>query len=69
MSPSPSVLTCSLVVTGLVHLTLEELQTHDGVNGDHEEDQQGNMEEGQHGINDGVHHHLQTLRVMSSRSH
>lgn len=30
-------LTCACVVAGLVHFAFEELQRHDGVNGDHEE--------------------------------
>ena len=55
MSSSP---TCACVVTGLVHLALEELQPHDGVDGDHEENQQGDVEQRQQGLQDGVHHHL-----------
>lgn len=42
-----------------MHFALEELQSHYGVNGDHEKDQQGNVKKRQHGLQDGVHHHLQ----------
>lgn len=42
-----------------MHLALEELQAHDGVNSDQKKDQQGDVQQGQHGFEDGVHHHLQ----------
>jgi len=44
-----------------VHLALEELQAHDGVDGDHEQDQQGDVEQRQQGLQDGVHHHLKAF--------
>lgn len=50
--------TCPGVVARLVHFALEELQAHDGVDGDQQEDQQGNVQKGQHGFEDGVHDHL-----------
>ena len=40
--------TCACVIAGLVHLALKELQTHDGVDGDHEEDEQCDVEQRQH---------------------
>lgn len=56
---SPPGLTCPNEVAGLVHLALEELQSNDGIDDDHEEDKQGNMEQGKHGLEDGVEDHLQ----------
>lgn len=55
----PTVPTRPSVVAGLVHFALEELQAHDGVDGDEQEDQQGDVQQGQHGFEDGVHDHLQ----------
>lgn len=52
-------LTSALIVTRLVHFTLEQLKAHNGKNGDHEEDQQRNMEERQRGFHNRAHHHLQ----------
>lgn len=51
--------TCASVVAGLVHFALEEFQSHDGVNGDHEEDQKGDVKKWKHGLQDGIHHYLQ----------
>lgn len=45
-------LTCALVVACFVHLAFEQLQTHDGVKGDQEEDQQGDVEQRQDGFQD-----------------
>ena len=42
-----------------MHLALEQLQPDDGVDGDHEEHKQGDVEQGQHGLEDGVEDHLQ----------
>lgn len=50
--------TCAKVVAGLVHPALEELLPHDGVDDDHEEHQQGDVEQGHHGLDDGVQDHL-----------
>lgn len=58
-SPAPRELTCPSEVTGLVHLALEELQPDDGIDDDHEEDEQGDVEQGEHGLEDGVEDHLQ----------
>lgn len=55
-------LTSALIVTRLVHFTLEQLQAHNGINGDHEEDQQCDVEERQHGFQNRAHHHLQAWR-------
>lgn len=43
---------------GLVHLSHEELQANDGVDDDDKEDQEGNMEQGNHGFDYGVQHYL-----------
>lgn len=61
-------LTSALVVTCLVHFTLEQLQTHNGINGDHEEDQQCNVEEGQHGLQNRAHYHLEAWMTTNHTS-
>ena len=40
--------------------TWEELESDDGVDDDDEEDKEGDVEQGDHGHQDGVQHHLQT---------
>ncbi len=52
------VCTHMLVNAGLVHLAHEELQADDGVDDDDEEDQQGDMEQRNHGFDNGVQHYL-----------
>lgn len=42
-----------------MHLALEEFQPNDGVDDDHEEDEQSNVEQGEHGLEDGVEDYLQ----------
>lgn len=42
-----------------MHLALEELQSHDGIDSYQQEDQQGDVQQWQHSFEDGVHHHLQ----------
>lgn len=37
-----------------MHPALEELLPNNGIDYDHEEDQQSNMEQGHHGLDDGV---------------
>ena len=37
-----------------MHLALEELLPNYGIDDDHEEDQQGDVEQGHHGLDDGV---------------
>lgn len=55
-------LTCDalLVVAGLVHLPHEELQPDDGVDDNDEEHEQGDVQQGHHGLDDGVQDHLET---------
>lgn len=50
-------------VAGLVHLALEELQPDDGIDDGHEEYKQGDVEQGLHGLEDGVEDHLQAWGV------
>ena len=57
-SLSRRVRTCMVVNTGLVHLAHEEFQSDDGIDDDDEEDQQGNMEEWNHGFDYRVQHNL-----------
>lgn len=54
-----SFLTCAGVVTCFMHFAFEKLQAYDGIDGDHEEHQQRDVEQGQHGLENGAHHHLQ----------
>lgn len=42
-----------------MHLALEEFQPNDGVDDDHEEDEKSNVEQGEHGLEDGVEDNLQ----------
>lgn len=46
-----------------MHLAHEELQADDGVDNDDEEDQQGDVEQRNHGFDYGVQHYLQTCRT------
>lgn len=50
-----------------MHLAFEELQPDDGVDDDHEEDEQGDVEQGQHGLEDGIEDHLQACRGGAGR--
>lgn len=56
---SPPWLTRPDEVASLVHLALEEFQPNDGVDDDHEEDEKSNVEQGEHGLEDGVEDYLQ----------
>lgn len=47
-------------VAGFVHPPDEQLQTDDGVDDDDEHDQHANVQQGHHGLHDGVQHNLQT---------
>ena len=42
-----------------MHLADEELQADDGVDDDDEEHEEGDVQEGDHGLDDGVQDHLQ----------
>ncbi len=44
--------------TGSVHLSHEELEADDGINDDDEQNEQSDVQERNHGFNDGVQHHL-----------
>lgn len=45
-------------VAGGVHLADEEFKADDGVDDDDEEDEQSDVEQRNHGFNDGVQHYL-----------
>lgn len=51
--------TCASVIASFVHFAFEKLQSHDGIYSDQQEDEQGDVQQRQHGFEDGVHHHLQ----------
>lgn len=50
-----------------MHFALEELQPDDGIDDDHKEDEQGDVEQGKHGLEDGVEDHLQACRGRAGR--
>lgn len=52
--PTPPNHTCLYHVARGVHFADEELQADDGVDDNDEEDQQGDVEQGDHGFNYGV---------------
>lgn len=60
-------LTCAGVITRFVHFAFKQLQADDGVDGDHEEHQQGDVKQWQHGLENGAHHHLQAWRSHYTR--
>lgn len=45
-----------------MHFAFKQLQADDGIDGDHEEDQQGDVEQRQHGLKNGAHHNLQAWK-------
>lgn len=47
-----------VVNAGLVHLAHEELQADDGIDDDDEENQEGDVEQRNHGFDYGVQHDL-----------
>lgn len=51
-------LTCAIHVTGGMHLPNEELQADDGIDDDNEEHEQSNVQQRNHGFNNGVQHNL-----------
>ena len=59
--------TCARVVAGLVHLALEELKPHDGVDGDQQEHEQRDVQQGQHGFEDGGHYDLKACEETGRR--
>lgn len=64
-------LTCDalLVVAGLVHLPHEELQPDDGVDDNNKEHKQGDVQQGYHGLDDGVQNHLETCNGKADSVH
>lgn len=53
-----SLCTCSVEETRLVHFSHEQFQSDDGIDDNHEEDKQRNVEQWDHGLDDRVQHHL-----------
>lgn len=58
LCPLIRTLTCAIHVTGGMHLPNEELQANDGIDNDHEEHKQRNVQQRNHGFNNGVQHDL-----------
>lgn len=56
--PPTGTLTCTIHVTGGMHLPNEELQANDGIDDDNEEHEQSNVQQRNHGFNNGVQHNL-----------
>ena len=55
-------LTSNIVKASFVKNPRKELEANDGVDEDDEDDQQGDVKQGDHGHNDTVEHHLQTWK-------
>lgn len=53
-------LTCAVGETGLVEFAHVELETNDGEHEDGKEEEQADLEQWDHGLHDGLEHHLQT---------
>ncbi len=51
-------LTCAVQIAGCMHLPDEQLQPDDGIDDDDEEYKQSNVQQRNHGFNDGVQHYL-----------
>lgn len=58
-------LTCDFVVAGLVELPHVELQPDDGKHEDGHEQQQADLQKGDHGLHNGLEHHLQAWRTIA----
>lgn len=54
-----SCLTCDFIVAGLVELPHVEIQSNDGEHEDGHEQQQADLQKGNHGLHNGLEHHLQ----------
>lgn len=51
-------LTCAGEIAGCMHFTNEQLQADNSIDDNDKQDQEGNVQERDHGFNDGVQHHL-----------
>ena len=56
-------LTCVVVVTGTVELAHVEFQADDGEHEDGHEQQKADLQQGDHGLHNGLQHHLQAWRT------
>lgn len=63
--PQLSGLTRDFVVAGLVELPHVELQSNDSKHEDGHEEQQADLQQGNHGLHDGLEHHLQAWRAIT----
>lgn len=54
----PRALTCANCVAGRMHFTDEKLQADNGVDDDDKQDEEGDVQQRNHGFDDGVQHHL-----------
>lgn len=48
-----------------MHLPHEELQADDGVDDDDKQHEEGDMQQGDHGLDDGIQNHLETCEDKS----
>ena len=55
--------TCEFIVAGGVELPHVELQADDGEHEDGHEQQQSDLQQGDHGLHNGLEHHLQAWRT------
>lgn len=60
-------LTCDFVVAGLVELPHVEFQPNDGKHEDGHEQQQANLQQGNHSLHDGLEDHLEAWRTHTRR--
>lgn len=54
----PGGLTCAAYIAGCMHFTDEKLQANNGIDDDDKQDKEGDVQQRNHGFNDGVQHHL-----------
>lgn len=60
-----SCLTRDFVVAGLVELPHVELQSNDSKHEDGHKQQQADLQQGNHGLHNGLEHHLQAWRTIT----
>lgn len=59
-----SALTCKLFIAGLVHFANKKLESDDSVDDDDEYDQERDVQQGHHSLDDRVEDHLQAWCVV-----
>lgn len=60
--------TCDFVVAGLVELSHVELKADDGEHEDGHEQKQADLQQGDHGLHNGLQYHLQAWRTRYNMS-